>query len=168
AVLHPIAEAEERLEVLPAHGFERNAAMRRATRLVRGRGRNERERGLLRRAPGLRRDRDEIALVELVDLVTALHRENVGTVEGLALKRQPQLREPSREAATAGELRDDDAPRLPTDGLRGHDLVRPRVLEHAVLVDARGVRERVRADDGLVRLHRDPGELADEPARRDE
>src|SRR5437867_2087891 len=31
AVLHPVAEAEQRLEVLPAHGFERNA-MRRATR----------------------------------------------------------------------------------------------------------------------------------------
>src|SRR5438094_4000886 len=32
AVLHPVAEAEERLEILPAHGVERNAvAMRRGT-----------------------------------------------------------------------------------------------------------------------------------------
>src|SRR5437773_6253412 len=31
AVLHPVAETEERLEVLPAHGFERNPAMRRRT-----------------------------------------------------------------------------------------------------------------------------------------
>src|SRR3989442_15980664 len=28
AVLHPVAEAEERLEVLPAHGFEGNAMRR--------------------------------------------------------------------------------------------------------------------------------------------
>src|SRR5207248_4551044 len=34
------------------------------------------------------------------------------------------------------------------------DLVGPRVLEHAVLVDAGLVRERVAADDRLVRLHR--------------
>src|SRR5438093_4120242 len=31
AVLRPVAEVEERLEILPAHGFERSAAMRRRT-----------------------------------------------------------------------------------------------------------------------------------------
>mmetsp|Transcript_17305 Transcript_17305/g.44762 ORF Transcript_17305/g.44762 Transcript_17305/m.44762 type:complete len:519 (-) Transcript_17305:21-1577(-) len=43
------------------------------------------------------------------------------------------------------------------DRLRRHDLVRRGVLEHAVLVDPSLVRERVRADDGLVRLHGDAG-----------
>ena len=40
------------------------------------------------------------------------------------------------------------------DVLRPHDLVGARVLQHAVLVDAGFVRERVAADDRLVRLHR--------------
>src|SRR2546429_492277 len=34
------------------------------------------------------------------------------------------------------------------------DFVRKRVLEHAILVDAGGVRKSVTANDGLVRLHR--------------
>src|SRR5262245_23459133 len=41
-----------------------------------------------------------------------------------------------------------------TDVLWPHDFVRALVLQHAVLVDACFVRERVAADDGLVRLHR--------------
>src|SRR5438046_9237232 len=102
--------------------------------LVRGRCRNERERGLFRRAPGLGRDGDEVALVELVHLVAALHREDVGAVEGLAVERQAELREPSGETAASRELRHDDAPRLPADRLRGPYLVGPRVLHPAVLV----------------------------------
>src|SRR5437762_8722835 len=105
--------------------------------LVRGRCRNERERWLFRRAPGLGRDGDEVALVELVHLVAPLHREDVGAVEGLAVERQAELREPSGKTAASGELRYDDAPSLPPDRLRRHDLVRPGVLEHAVLVNAR-------------------------------
>ena len=101
-------------------------------------------------------------------LVAALHREDVGTVEGLTVEGQAELRQPRGKTTASGELRHDDPPRLPPDRLRGHDLVRPRVLEHAVLVDARRVRECVRADDGLVRLHRDPSELAHEAARRHE
>mmetsp|Transcript_6382 Transcript_6382/g.20062 ORF Transcript_6382/g.20062 Transcript_6382/m.20062 type:complete len:240 (-) Transcript_6382:911-1630(-) len=41
------------------------------------------------------------------------------------------------------------------DALGRHDLVGGRVLEHAVLVDARLVRKGVRADDRLVGLHGD-------------
>src|SRR5439155_14059300 len=51
------------------------------------------------------------------------------------------------------------------DGLRGHDLIRQRVLDHAVLVDPGLVGERVSADHGLVRLDREPGEIAHEPRR---
>mmetsp|Transcript_27396 Transcript_27396/g.81852 ORF Transcript_27396/g.81852 Transcript_27396/m.81852 type:complete len:388 (-) Transcript_27396:8-1171(-) len=43
------------------------------------------------------------------------------------------------------------------DRLGRDDLVRGRVLEHAVLVDARLVCKRVRSDDGLVGLHGDAG-----------
>src|SRR6267378_1018696 len=113
-----------------------------ATSVRRRRG-YERECRLLRRAPRFRGDRDEIALVELVHLVAALHREDVCAVEGLAVERQAELREPSRESAAAGELRHYDAPSLPADRLRGHDLVGPRVLDDAILVNTRCVRERV-------------------------
>src|SRR2546422_9510011 len=123
---------------------------------------------LLHRPPRLRGDRDEVALVELVDLVAAPHRELVGALEGRAVERHAELSQPRGEAATSGELGHDDAPRLPADGLRRHDLVGPWVLEHTVLVDSGRVREGVRADDRLVRLDRDPGQLADEPARRHE
>ncbi len=46
--------------------------------------------------------------------------------------------------------------------LRIHDLVRPRVLEHPVLVDAGLVGEGVRAHDRLVRLDDIARELGDE------
>ena len=45
------------------------------------------------------------------------------------------------------------------------DLVRLAVLEHAVLVDARLVRERVPADDRLVVLDRVAGEARHDPRR---
>ena len=51
------------------------------------------------------------------------------------------------------------------DRLGRHDLVGQRVLDHAVLVDARLVGERVAADDRLVRLDREAGEVAHEPRR---
>src|SRR5205807_1998550 len=50
----------------------------------------------------------------------------------------------------------------PADILRAHDLVGLARLQHAVLVDAGSVREGVRADDGLVRLHDEAGDLRDE------
>ena len=44
------------------------------------------------------------------------------------------------------------------DAVRVHDLVGLAVLQHAVLVDARLVREGVAPDDRLVGLHRIAGE----------
>src|SRR5918996_1672904 len=46
-----------------------------------------------------------------------------------------------------------------------HDLVGAALLEHAVLVDAGLVGERVATDHGLVRLHRVAGEPRDHAAR---
>ena len=51
------------------------------------------------------------------------------------------------------------------DGRRVHDLVGRALLEHAVLVDAGLVRERVAPDDRLVRLHRVAGQARDQAAR---
>ena len=53
---------------------------------------------------------------------------------------------------------------IPTDCGR-HDLVGDGALQDAVLMDACFVRERVRADDGLVPLHQHAGEAAEQLAR---
>ncbi len=50
------------------------------------------------------------------------------------------------------------------DVLGPHDLVGPRLLEHAVLVDAGLVGEGVAADDRLVALHLNAGDRRDQPA----
>ena len=52
------------------------------------------------------------------------------------------------------------------DVLGIHDLVGGALLEHAVLVDAGFVGEGVLADDGLVALHLNAGDVRDEPAGR--
>ena len=74
--------------------------------------------------------------------------------------------EPQRLAASLARRGGPNAGRAP--GARAgwptscgpHDLVGARVLQHAVLVDAGFVRERVAADDGLVGLDRLVGEAA--------
>ena len=50
--------------------------------------------------------------------------------------------------------------------LGAHDLVGAAILQHAVLVDAGFVRERIAADDRLVHLHALTGELREHLARR--
>ena len=72
----------------------------------------------------------------------------------------PSTSKPSSASAcsqrvAAGVLAEHDRVGLEPDGRRVHDLVRRALLQHAVLVDARLVRERVAADDRLVGLHRD-------------
>ena len=52
------------------------------------------------------------------------------------------------------------------DVFRLHDFVCAAVFEHAVLMDARFVRECVAADDRLVRLHLLAGYAAQQLARR--
>src|SRR5438093_13046061 len=71
-------------------------------RRLRGSRLDERERRLLlHRATRLGGDRDEVVLVERVDLVAAAHRERVGALQGLALERHAELGEPRREPAPA-------------------------------------------------------------------
>src|SRR5579875_1824859 len=52
------------------------------------------------------------------------------------------------------------------DVLWVHDLIGGALLEHAVLMDAGFVGESVLADDGLVALHLNAGDVRDEPAGR--
>src|SRR3954447_18788045 len=86
-------------------------------------------------------------------------------VELGALQAYSLLGTRTREGVAAGMLSERQR-HAKADGLGVHDLVRPRVLEHPVLVDAGFVRERVRADDCLVRLHDVAGGARDEPRRR--
>ena len=81
-------------------------------------------------------------------------RRAVDRVELVALHLVSQLAQLALEPAPAGQLADRQGAPGQADRLRGHDLVGERVLEEAVLVDARLVRERVGAHDRLVRLDR--------------
>ena len=61
------------------------------------------------------------------------------------------------EGVTAGMLAEHQRGLLQADHFRLHDLVGRSVLQHAVLMDAAFMRERVAADDRLVVLHRERG-----------
>src|SRR3954452_7391291 len=88
-------------------------------------------------------------------------------VELSALQTDSLLGTRTRERVAAGMLSERQR-HAKADGLGIHDLVRPRVLQHPVLMDACFVREGVRADDSLVRLHDVAGGARDEPRRRRE
>ncbi len=70
------------------------------------------------------------------------------------------------QALAPGQLADRELAAAEPDRLRGHDLVGQRILDHAVLVDPGLVRECVAADDRLVGLDREPGQVADQAAGR--
>ena len=95
------------------------------------------------------------------DLLEALERG----VQHLAGDLVAQLLQRALERVAAGVLAEHERVGLEPDGRRVHDLVGRALLEHAVLVDAGLVGERVAADDRLVRLHRVAGEARDQAAR---
>ena len=81
----------------------------------------------------------------------------------------PETSNPSSSSALLsawrpGVLAEHDRVGVEADRRRVHDLVGRALLEHAVLVDAGLVGERVAAHDRLVRLHRVAGEARDEAA----
>ena len=93
------------------------------------------------------------------DLLEALER----LVERLAGDLVAQVHQRRLQRVAAGVLAEHDRVRVvEADGLGGHDLVGRALLEHAVLVDAGLVLERVAAHDGLVGLH----DVAGQAARR--
>ena len=129
-----------------------------------------------RDAPADQRDRsrdlrrallDEGEQVGVGDLLLGVGQRDglaVDLVECLALELVAQLPELALEAATAGQLADRQLAAGQPDRLGRHDLVGQRVLDHAVLVDPGLVGEGVAADDRLVRLDREPGQVADQAA----
>ena len=113
-------------------------------------------------------EREEVGVGDLLLRVGERDGLAVDLVERLALELVAELAELALEALPAGQLADRQLAAGQPDRLRGHDLVGQRVLDDAVLVDARFVGERVAADDRLVRLDREPGQVADQPAGRGE
>ena len=82
-----------------------------------------------------------------------------------ALDAEAQLLQRLAQRVAAGVLAEHERVGRQADGGGVHDLVGRALLQHAVLVDARLVRERVAPDDRLVRLHRVAGQARDQAAR---
>ena len=80
-----------------------------------------------------------------------------GALVGFALA--PELLQTLLERIAARQLTEHDAVGAPADVFGAHDLVGVARLQHAVLVDARGVGEGIGADHRLVRLHHEAGDL---------
>mmetsp|Transcript_11203 Transcript_11203/g.28731 ORF Transcript_11203/g.28731 Transcript_11203/m.28731 type:complete len:415 (+) Transcript_11203:471-1715(+) len=101
--------------------------------------------------------RDEVVVRDALLLVRQNLEAGEHGVQLLLHERVAQLREAAAQRVASAVLAkgEADAVRaLKADRLRRHDLVRLAVLQHAILVDARLVREGVGAHDRLVRLHR--------------
>src|SRR5439155_719400 len=76
---------------------------------------------------------------------------------------EAEVLEPRGQRVAPGVLAEDELVGRPPDVLGLHDLVGQLLLEHAVLVDARLVGERVLPHDGLVRLDVDAGDVGEQP-----
>ena len=109
-------------------------------------------------------DGQEVAVGDLLLGVGQGDHLGVDRVERLAVDVVAERVELLAQTAPAGQLADGQLAAGQPDRLRGHDLVGQRVLDDAVLVDARLVGEGVAADDGLVGLDGEAGQVADQPA----
>ena len=98
-------------------------------------------------------DRLEVGLGDLDLAVGQLLEADERLVQRVALHVQAHLLQRVGERVAAGVLAQHDLRGFLADGRRVDDLVGLAVVEHAVLVDAGLVRERVAADDRLVVLH---------------
>jgi len=85
------------------------------------------------------------------------HVVDLGVVELMA-----EVGQPFTQRVPAGMLAEHELCARETDVLRTHDLVGLAMLEHAVLMDAGFVRERVVADDRLVARNRRPDEVREQ------
>ncbi len=83
-----------------------------------------------------------------------------------AFERDAQLLQTLLERIAARQLAEHDLVRAPAHIFGAHDFVGVTRLQHAVLVNARCVRKRIRADHGLVRLHDETGDLRHQLRRR--
>ena len=86
-----------------------------------------------------------------------------GVVQRVLAQLVAQPLELFAEGVAAGMLAHDERGLGHADALGGHDLVGLGILQHAVLVDAALMRERIAADDRLVVLHREGSDRRNDP-----
>ena len=111
-------------------------------------------------------ERSQVRVSDLFLRVGQGDRLAVDLVERLAFDLVAEVLQLLLEAAPPRQLADRELAARQPDRLRGHDLVGQRVLDHTVLVDPGLVGECIAADDRLVRLDREPGQVADQAAGR--
>ena len=102
---------------------------------------------------------EQVVIVNVLDLVGEDYEFAIDFVQLAALEMVAELIAAQAEGVASGVLAEDQLRIRDADRLRGHDFVGQAVLQHAVLMNAGFVRERVASDDGLVRLHRNFGDL---------
>ena len=107
----------------------------------------------------------QVLVVDLLLLVRDFEEAPVHALELLVVEGVAQLGHAMAQSRVARPRREYDLRGAGALIGRVDDLVGVARLEHAVLVDARAVREGVGAHDGLVRLHVDAGDTAHELAR---
>ena len=78
----------------------------------------------------------------------------------LALQTDAQLLQTLLESVPAAELAQHDFVGRPAHVLSAHDLVGITCLQNTILVNSTGMRKRIRAHNGLVRLYDKSGDLA--------
>ena len=99
--------------------------------------------------------RFDVLVVDLLLLVGQRLEAHEGIFELVAGELIAQLFQLVHESVAAGVLAHDQRGLFHADVFRRHDLVGLRILEHAVLMDAALMRERIPSDDRLVVLHRE-------------
>ncbi len=104
---------------------------------------------------------DDVFIENMLLLVGQILEALEGVVERVLLEDVAQRFQLVAECVAARQLAQHERGRGYAHILGLHDLVGLAVLQHAILVDARLVREGVLADDGLVVLHREASDGRD-------
>ena len=103
-------------------------------------------------------ERLEILVVDLLLLVRQIKEGIVHLVELLLVKLIAELLQAMLQRGVARTRGEHDLGLTGADLFRVDDLIGVALLQHAVLMDAGGMRERVGTDDSLVHLHVDAGD----------
>ena len=98
--------------------------------------------------------RQQIFVEDVALLVRECRELGVERFERVRVELVSQLSIAALERVTSGVFAEYDARAAGADHFRRDDLVRQTILEHAVLMDARLVGERIPADDGFVGLRK--------------
>src|SRR5215468_5950287 len=108
----------------------------------------------------------QMMIVDVLDFVSKDYKAAINLIQLAALEVISKLLASQTQCVTARVLAKNELRIRNADRLWSHDLVRQAVLEHSVLVNAGLVRKRIAPDDGLIRLHRNSGNLLEHLARR--